>query len=109
MTQSTDQPTTSKQGCRECGEMVFHNKITCPLVSGRDKSLYRAVPVLDSERSAGDENPREAEESNFNPDRLITEPRTLGEVYEKERVGAIVTECCGMAIGPDCRFCPKCG
>lgn len=46
---------------------------------------------------------------DFNPDRLIATPRTLGEVYAKERVGAFVTECCNMAIGPDCRFCPKCG
>lgn len=28
---------------------------------------------------------------------------------ERPRYCAMVTECCGMAIGPDCRFCPKCG
>jgi len=28
----------------------------------------------------------------------------------ESKVGmALITECCNMAIGPDCRFCPKCG
>ena len=28
---------------------------------------------------------------------------------EQALKAALITECCNMAIGPECRFCPKCG
>ena len=70
---------------------------------GADLSDIEHTIATILERNGGTDEP------GFNPDRLITTPRTLGEVHENERRGAIVTECCNMAIGPDCRFCPKCG
>lgn len=38
-------------------------------------------------------------DKDFNPDRLITEPRTRGDVYNREDRRALITECCGWLLG----------